>query len=108
MVCYTGDDAPASDGMFFKFVSVPAATGAACSRREAMKLLSRRPALRRPLVPAGERPERGQRHRRVDPLDMDDPEALAFTTRWIEANIVPANGGNLAQFRVPRAEDCEV
>jgi secreted PhoX family phosphatase len=42
------------------------------------------------------------------PLDMDDPEALAFTTRWVEENIVPGAGGDLAQFRVPRAEDCEV
>ena len=36
------------------------------SRREAMKAPLGRPALRRPLAPAGERPERGQRHRRVD------------------------------------------
>jgi len=41
------------------------------------------------------------------PLDMNDPEAMAFTTKWIEANIVPQNGGDLTQFRVPRAEDCE-
>jgi secreted PhoX family phosphatase len=42
------------------------------------------------------------------PLDMSDPEALAFTTKWVETNIVPGAGGNLRQFRVPRAEDCEV
>jgi secreted PhoX family phosphatase len=42
------------------------------------------------------------------PLDMGDPEALAFTTRWVEQNVVPPNGGDLRQFRVPRAEDCEI
>ncbi|HSI97583.1 MAG TPA: alkaline phosphatase PhoX, partial [Gaiellaceae bacterium] len=42
------------------------------------------------------------------PLDMSDPESCAFTTKWVEANIVPANGGDVMQFRVPRAEDCEV
>jgi uncharacterized protein len=45
---------------------------------------------------------------RWHPLDMRDPEALAFTTRWVEANIVTQVGGRLDQFRVPRAEDCEL
>lgn len=42
------------------------------------------------------------------PLDTSNPEACAFTTRWVEDNIVSQVGGTLAQFRVPRAEDCEV
>ncbi len=39
---------------------------------------------------------------------MSDPEALAFTTAWVEQNIVRRSGNDLRQFRVPRAEDCEV
>jgi secreted PhoX family phosphatase len=39
---------------------------------------------------------------------MSDPEACAFTTAWVRANIIPAVGGTTAQFHVPRAEDCEI
>jgi secreted PhoX family phosphatase len=107
VVCYTGDDAPAADGMFFKFVS-SRPYRRDMSPAEGMSLLSEGqlyvaqwfPVANDATVDAGT----GVWH----PLDMDDPEALAFTTRWIEQNIVPANGGNLAQFRVPRAEDCEL
>jgi secreted PhoX family phosphatase len=107
VICYTGDDAPAADGMFFKFVS-DRRFRRGMSRREAMRILSEGqlyvaqwfPTANDPAVDTGT----GVWH----PLDMDDPEALAFTTKWIEANIVPEEGGDLTQFRVPRAEDCEV
>ena len=78
------------------------------SRREAMKLLSDGQLYVARWLPQANDPNVDSGTGEWIPLDMDDPEALAFTTRWIEANIVPANGGNLAQFRVPRAEDCEV
>jgi secreted PhoX family phosphatase len=107
VVCYTGDDAPAADGMFFKFVS-SGRYRKGMSRAEAMSLLSDGqlyvaqwfPQANDATVDSGT----GVWH----PLDMDDPEALAFTTRWIEQNIVPGAGGDLRQFRVPRAEDCEI
>src|SRR3712207_3217321 len=107
VVCYTGDDAPAADGMFFKFVS-NGRYRKGMRRADAMKLLSDgqlyvgrwSPEANDPNVQNG----LGEWH----PLDMRDPEALAFTTQWIERNIVPRTSGNLRQFRVPRAEDCEV
>jgi secreted PhoX family phosphatase len=107
VVCYTGDDAPAADGMFFKFVSSRRYRGG-MPRSEAMKLLSEGQLYVAQWFPEANDPTVDQGTGVWHPLDMDDPEALAFTTRWIEANIVPNEGGNLRQFRVPRAEDCEV
>ena len=107
VVCYTGDDAPAADGMFFKFVSRERYRRG-MSRADAMRLLGDGqlyvaqwfPEANNPAVDTGT----GVWH----PLNMSDPEALAFTTAWVERNVVRRAGGNLRQFRVPRAEDCEV
>jgi secreted PhoX family phosphatase len=107
VVAYTGDDAPAADGMFFKYVSNKRYRPG-MPKSEAMKLLADGqlyvaqwfPTANDAAVDAGT----GVWH----PLDMNDPEACAFTTRWVEENIVPAAGGDVSQFRVPRAEDCEL
>jgi uncharacterized protein len=107
IVCYTGDDAPAADGMFFKFVS-SGTFRRGMPRSEAMKLLSEGQLYVAQWFPQANDPTVDQGTGVWHPLDMGDPEALAFTTRWVEENIVPAQGGNLSQFRVPRAEDCEV
>jgi uncharacterized protein len=107
VVCYNGDDAPAADGMFFKFVS-SGSYRAGMPRAEAMKLLSAGQLYVAQWFPEANDPTVDQGTGVWHPLDMDDPEALAFTTRWVEENIVPGAGGNLNQFRVPRAEDCEV
>ncbi|MDQ3822019.1 MAG: DUF839 domain-containing protein [Actinomycetota bacterium] len=107
VVAYTGDDAPAADGMFFKFVS----TGRyrqGMSRADAMRLLSEGQLYVAQWLPEANDPNVDTGFGRWHPLDMRDPEALAFTTAWVERNIVPKAGGNLRQFRVPRAEDCEV
>ncbi len=107
VVCYTGDDAPAADGMFFKFVS-RGRYRRGMRRAEAMKLLSDGQLFVAQWLPQANDPsvDRGQGF--WHPLDMKNPEALAFTTQWIEKNIAPRVGGDLRQFRVPRAEDCEV
>jgi secreted PhoX family phosphatase len=109
VVCYTGDDAPALDGMFFKFVSSkPYRPG--MSRSDAMKLLAEGQ-----LYVARWLPSSNPISNETDSgtgewiaLDMNDPESCAFTTKWVETNIAEANGYPLTQFRVPRAEDCEV
>lgn len=109
VVCYTGDDAPAADGMFFKFVSSnPYRPG--MSRSDAMELLGEGQ-----LYVARWLPQSNPQTNDTDsgtgewiPLDMGDPEAFAFTTAWIVENIVTPNGYPTNQFRVPRAEDCEV
>ena len=106
VVCYTGDDAPAADGMFFKFVSSrPYRRG--MSAADGMKLLSEGQLYVAQWFPAANDPNTDAGTGVWHPLDMS-PESVAFTTKWVEANIVPGNGGNLAQFRVPRAEDCEI
>ena len=106
VIAYTGDDAPAADGMFFKFVS-SRRYRRNMSRRDAMKLLSEGQLYVAQWFPAANNSAVDQGTGVWHPLDMNDPEAMAFTTKWIEANIVPQNGGDLTQFRVPRAEDCE-
>jgi hypothetical protein len=107
VVCYTGDDAPAADGMFFKFVSAHPYTPG-MSRAEAMGLLSEGQLYVAQWLPTANDPavDAGTGFWRA--LDMSDPEACAFTTRWVVDNIIPAVGGTLSQFRVPRAEDCEI
>ncbi len=107
VVAYTGDDAPAADGMFFKFVS-SRRYHPRMSRREAMKLLSDGQLYVAQWFPEANDPDTNSGRGRWIPIPKDNAEAHAFTTEWIEANIVPANGGDVAQFRVPRAEDCEV
>jgi uncharacterized protein len=107
IVAYTGDDAPAADGMFFKFVSRNA-WRRGMSRADAMKLLSDGQLYVAQWFPQANDPNVQNGEGRWLPLNMRDPEALAFTTAWIEKNIVPGAGGDLRQFRVPRAEDCEV
>jgi secreted PhoX family phosphatase len=107
VICYTGDDAPAADGMFFKFVS-SGRYRRGMTRAEGMKLLSEGQLYVAQWFPEANDANVDSGTGRWHPLNMSDPEALAFTTKWIEANIVPANGGNLRQFRVPRAEDCEI
>ena len=107
IVAYTGDDAPAADGMLFKFVS----TGRyhkRMSRKQAMGLLAEGQLYVAQFLPTANDPAIDSGSGRWHPLDMRDPEACAFTTRWVEANIVTQVGGTLAQFRVPRAEDCEL
>jgi uncharacterized protein len=106
VIAYTGDDAPAADGMFFKFVSKNRYRKK-MSRSDAMKLLSEGQLYVAQWLPTANNATVDQGTGVWHPLDMNDPEALAFTTRWVEANIVPQNGGDLTQFRVPRAEDCE-
>jgi secreted PhoX family phosphatase len=107
VVCYTGDDAPAADGMFFKFVS-SGRYRRGMSRADAMKLLGSGQLYVAQWFPEANDPNVQNGLGRWHALDMRNPEALAFTTAWIERNIVPGAGGNLRQFRVPRAEDCEV
>lgn len=108
VVAYTGDDAPAADGMFYKFVS----TGRfrrGMSRAQGMRLLADGQLYVAQWLPEANDPSVDNGTGRWHPLDMRDPEALAFTTAWIEENIVPrVEGATLRQFRVPRAEDCEV
>jgi uncharacterized protein len=111
VVAYTGDDAPAADGMFFKYVSNrPYRPG--MPRAEAMRLLADGQLYVAQWLPVANVGDGGAVAKegtgRWHPLDMSDPESCAFTTRWVEQNIVAANGGDLRQFRVPRAEDCEV
>lgn len=109
VICYTGDDAPALDGMFFKFVSSkPYRPG--MTRADAMKLLADGQ-----LYVARWLPSSNPISNDADSgtgewiaLDMSDPESCAFTTKWVEQNIVAPNGYPITQFRVPRAEDCEV
>ena len=107
VVAYSGDDAPAADGMFFKFVSA-GKWRKGMSRADGMKLLSSGQLYVAQWFPQANDPTVQNGEGRWHALDMKDPEALAFTTPWIEKNIVPKAGGNLLQFRVPRAEDCEV
>jgi uncharacterized protein len=106
VVAYTGDDAPAADGMFFKFVS-SGRYRKNMSRSDAMKLLGDGQLYVAQWFPAANNSAVDQGTGVWHPLDMNDPEAMAFTTKWVEANIVAQNGGDLTQFRVPRAEDCE-
>jgi uncharacterized protein len=109
VIAYTGDDSPSNppDGMFFKYVSSkPYRPG--MPRGEAMKLLADGQLYVARWLPTANDPAVDAGTGRWYPLDMGDPDALAFTTRWVEENLVPANGGDLAQWRVPRAEDCEV
>ena len=107
VVVYTGDDAPAADGMFFKFVS-SGTWSKGMPRENAMKLLSSGQLYVARWFPEANDPNVQNGHGKWIPLDMKDPEALAFTTAWIEKNIVPKEQGRLAEFRVPRAEDCEI
>ena len=106
VIAYTGDDAPAADGMFFKFVS-SRRYRKNMSRSDAMKLLSDGQLYVAQWFPSANNSAVDQGTGVWHPLDMNDPEAMAFTTKWVEANIVAQNGGDLTQFRVPRAEDCE-
>jgi uncharacterized protein len=107
VVCYTGDDAPAADGMFFKFVSKERYRRG-MRRSDAMKLLSDGQLYVARWLPSANPITSGQDSGTGEwiPLPMNEPDAFAFTTKWIELNIVGANPLN--QFRVPRAEDCEV
>lgn len=107
VVVYTGDDAPAADGMFFKFVSA-GKWRKGMARADAMKLLSAGQLYVARWFPEANDPNVQNGHGKWIPLNMRDPEALAFTTAWIEKNIVPREQGRLAEFRVPRAEDCEI
>lgn len=107
VVAYTGDDAPAADGMFFKFVS-SGRWSKRMSRADGMKLLSSGQLYVARWFPEANDPNVQNGHGKWIPLDMSDPEALAFTTAWIEKNIVPREQGRLSEFRVPRAEDCEI
>ena len=107
VVAYTGDDAPAADGMFFKFVSRNR-WRRGMRRADAMRLLADGQLYVAQWFPEANNPAVDNGTGVWHPLNMNDPEALAFTTAWIERNIVPQAGGNLRQFRVPRAEDCEV
>ncbi|HVM17630.1 MAG TPA: alkaline phosphatase PhoX [Gaiellaceae bacterium] len=107
VVAYTGDDAPAADGMFFKFVS-SGRFRRGMSREDGMRLLADGQLYVAQWFPEANDPAVDHGRGRWHPLNMRDPESCAFTTAWIEKNIVPAAGGNLRQFRVPRAEDCEV
>jgi uncharacterized protein len=109
VVCYTGDDAPASDGMFFKFVSKDRYRRG-MRRSDAMKLLSEGTLYVARWLPSsnptGDTPDSGTGQWIA--LSQTDPEAYAFTTPWIVNNIITPNGFNTNQFRVPRAEDAEV
>jgi uncharacterized protein len=107
VVCYTGDDAPAADGMFFKFVSRRRLRGR-MSRSDAMKILSEGQLYVAQWLPTANDAAVDSGTGRWHPLNMSNPEALAFTTKWIEQNVVPSAGGDISQFRVPRAEDCEI
>ncbi|HWG55311.1 MAG TPA: alkaline phosphatase PhoX [Gaiellaceae bacterium] len=107
VVAYSGDDAPAADGMFFKFVSTRK-WRKGMSREDGMKLLSEGQLYVARWFPEANDPNVQNGHGKWVPLNMRDPEALAFTTPWIETNIVPAEKAKLSEFRVPRAEDCEI
>jgi secreted PhoX family phosphatase len=107
VVAYTGDDAPAADGMFFKFVSSGKYTKGT-KRADAMKLLAQGQLYVARWFPQANDPNVQSGHGRWLPLNMADPEACAFTTAWIERNIVTAQQARLSEFRVPRAEDCEI
>jgi uncharacterized protein len=107
IVAYTGDDAPLADGMFFKFVSA-GTYDPAISRAAAMSLLAEGQLYVAQFLPTSNDPAIDQGTGAWHPIDMEDPEALAFTTKWVEQNIVTQVGGSLSQFRVPRAEDCEI
>jgi hypothetical protein len=107
VVCYTGDDAPAADGMFFKFVSAHRYRPG-MSRSDAMNVLAEGQLYVARWLPQSNDPTIDSGTGEWIPLDMSDPEAFAFTTAWIVDNIVTPNGYPLNQFRVPRAEDCEV
>lgn len=111
VVAYTGDDAPAANGMFFKYVSSkPYRPG--MPRSEAMRLLADGQLYVAQWLPTANLGAGGAVAKEGTgvwhALDMRDPESCAFTTRWVEDNIVPGAGGDLRQFRVPRAEDCEI
>lgn len=111
VIAYTGDDAPAANGMFFKYVSnKPYRPGMA--RSEAMQLLADGQLYVAQWLPVANVGDAGSVAKEGTgvwhPLDMSDPESCAFTTKWVEDNIAPGAGGDLRQFRVPRAEDCEV
>lgn len=106
IVAYTGDDAPAADGMLFKFVS-RRRHHRKMSRREAMRLLSEGRLYVAQFLPTSNDPEVDSGTGRWHPLDMS-PESCAFTTQWVRDNIVAQVGGTLTQFQVPRAEDCEL
>jgi secreted PhoX family phosphatase len=107
VVAYTGDDAPAADGMFFKFVS-SGKWSKGMSRADGMKLLSAGQLYVARWFPEANDPNVQNGHGKWIPLNMNDPEALAFTTAWIEKNVVPREQGRFSEFRVPRAEDCEI
>jgi secreted PhoX family phosphatase len=107
VVAYTGDDAPAADGMLFKFVS-SGRWHKRMRRHEAMGLLGDGQLYVAQFVEGANNPAVNQGTGKWHPLDMSDPEACAFTTAWVRANIIPAVGGTTAQFHVPRAEDCEI
>jgi secreted PhoX family phosphatase len=114
VIAYTGDDAPAADGMFFKYVSnKPYRRG--MSRSDAMKLLADGQLYVAQWLPAANVVSAGPPREVAKSgtgvwhaLDMSDPEALAFTTVWVRENLASRHGNNLAQWHVPRAEDCEV
>jgi uncharacterized protein len=109
VVCYTGDDAPALDGMFFKFVSKNRYRKG-MSRKDAMKLLGEGQLYVARWLPSsnptGDTPDSGTGQWIA--LNMNDPESCAFTTPWIVKNIITPNGYAMNQFTVPRAEDCEI
>jgi len=107
VVAYTGDDAPAADGMLFKFVS-QRKHRAGMTTAQAMKLLSHGQLYVAQFIEGANNPAVSTGTGRWHALDMEDPEALAFTTQWVRTNIIPAVGGTTAQFHVPRAEDCEI
>jgi secreted PhoX family phosphatase len=113
VVCYMGDDSPASppDGLFYKFVS-ERRLRRGMSRREAMTLLAEGQLYVAEWLPTANDPNVNDGTGRWHAIDMADPEALAFTTKWVEDNIVRPQGGDFnvaaARFRVPRAEDCEI
>jgi secreted PhoX family phosphatase len=106
IVAYTGDDAPAADGMLFKFVS-KRRYRRGMSRRDAMKLLGEGQLYVAQFLPTSNDPAIDSGTGRWHPLDMS-PESCAFTTQWVRDNIVAQVGGTLSQFQVPRAEDCEL
>lgn len=107
VIAYTGDDAPAADGMFFKYVS-NRSYRPGMPRAEAMRLLADGQLYVAQWLPTANDPSVDSGTGVWHPLDMADPHSCAFTTKWVEENIVPSAGGDLSQFRVPRAEDCEV
>jgi uncharacterized protein len=107
VVAYTGDDAPAADGMFFKFVSAHSYSED-MSRAEAMTLLSEGQLYVAQFIEGANNASIDSGTGKWHPLDMSDPESVVFTTQWVRDNIIPAVGGTTAQFQVPRAEDCEL